>query len=180
MRQLFSVPVASYSYPPKDNPQALNYVSRMKEIHRNNHQSYGRRHIKVVLENQGIFLGVFKIMRLMKSAGIIAKAPKKPHYYPSGNQLPTIPNILKRQFKQDKINTHWVGDITYIRNHQRWSYLATVLDLGSRESRLRPVADTRCTAFSPGLGQCNKNATACHSTTSVSFRSRYLIHSRTA
>jgi putative transposase len=133
LRQLFSVPVASYFYPSKDNPQALDYVSRMKEIHRNNHQSYGRRHIKVVLENQGIFLGVFKIMRLMKSAGIIAKAPKKPHCYPSGNQLPTSPNILKRQFKQDKINTHWVGDITYIRNYQRWSYLATVLDLGSRE-----------------------------------------------
>jgi putative transposase len=131
--QLFSVPVASYYYPSKDNPQELSYVTRMKEIHRNNHQSYGKRRIKVALENQGIFLGVFKIARLMKSAGIIAKVPKKPHYYPSGKQLPTIPNILKRQFNQDKINTHWVGDITYIRNHQGWSYLATVLDLGSRE-----------------------------------------------
>jgi putative transposase len=129
--QLFSVPVASYYYPSKDNPQELSYVTRMKEIHRNNHQSYEKRRIKVALENQGIFLGVFKIARLMKSAGIIAKVPKKPHYYPSGKQLPTIPNILKRQFNQDKINTHWVGDITYIRNHQGWSYLATVLDLGS-------------------------------------------------
>jgi putative transposase len=27
----------------------------------------------------------------------------------------------------------WVGDITYIRYHGSWSYLATVLDLGSRE-----------------------------------------------
>jgi transposase InsO family protein len=32
-----------------------------------------------------------------------------------------------------QVNTHWVGDITYIRHHQGWSYLATVLDLGSRE-----------------------------------------------
>jgi transposase InsO family protein len=105
----------------------------MKTIHRDNFQSYGRRRMKVALENKAISLGIFKIARLMKSAGIIAKVPKKPHYYPSGKQLPTIPNRLKRQFNQDKVNTHWVGDITYIRNHQGWSYLATVLDLGSRE-----------------------------------------------
>jgi transposase InsO family protein len=31
---------------------------------------------------------------------------------------------------------HWVGDITYIRHHGGWSYLATVLDLGSRGGAL--------------------------------------------
>ena len=31
------------------------------------------------------------------------------------------------------VNTHWVGDITYVRTHQGWSYLACVLDLGSKE-----------------------------------------------
>jgi len=30
-------------------------------------------------------------------------------------------------------NTHWVGDITYIRTHQGWSYLACVLDLATKE-----------------------------------------------
>jgi transposase InsO family protein len=30
-------------------------------------------------------------------------------------------------------NTHWVGGITYVRNHHGWSYLATRLDLGTRE-----------------------------------------------
>jgi transposase InsO family protein len=44
-----------------------------------------------------------------------------------------MPNRLKRQFNQDKANTHWVGDISCIRNHQQWSYLATVLDFGSPE-----------------------------------------------
>jgi len=27
----------------------------------------------------------------------------------------------------------WVGDITYIRSHQGWSYLDTALDLATRE-----------------------------------------------
>jgi len=47
--------------------------------------------------------------------------------------LPNIPNRLNRQFNPSQVNTYWVGDITYIRNHGGWSYLATVLDLGSRE-----------------------------------------------
>ena len=43
------------------------------------------------------------------------------------------PNIVKRKFNPVTINTHWIGDITYIRNYQDWSYLATVLDLHTRE-----------------------------------------------
>jgi transposase InsO family protein len=30
-------------------------------------------------------------------------------------------------------NTHWVGDITYIKTYQGWSYLASVLNLASRQ-----------------------------------------------
>lgn len=30
-------------------------------------------------------------------------------------------------------NTLWVGDITYIRTYQSWSYLACVLDLATKE-----------------------------------------------
>ena len=108
-------------------------VESMKEIHDENLHTYGRRRMRIALQAKGIQLGIFKVASLMKTAGIIAKIPKKPHYYPSGKQLPDIPNLLKRQFNPDQINTHWVGDITYIRHHGGWSYLATVLDLGSRE-----------------------------------------------
>jgi len=69
----------------------------------------------------------------MRNAGIVAKIPKKQHNYPKETEKPNIPNLLNRQFNPGTINTHWVGDITYIKNHQGWSYLATVLDLGSRE-----------------------------------------------
>lgn len=105
----------------------------MKQIHADNLQSYGKRRMSKSLIQQGKNIDVFKTSRLMKEAFIVAKIPKKPHYYPAGKQIPNIPNLLKRQFNQEKVNNHWVGDITYIRNHQGWSYLATVLDLGSRE-----------------------------------------------
>ena len=34
--------------------------------------------MKIALDDQGIQLGVFKISRLMREAGIIAKVPKNP------------------------------------------------------------------------------------------------------
>ena len=131
--QLFDVPVSSYYYQSVHKPNDAAYRDKLTVIHNENFQAYGRRRMKVALADSGINLGVFKIARLMKQAGIIAKVPKKPHYYPSGKQKPNIPNELKRQFNPPQVNTHWVGDVTYIRHHQGWSYLATVLDLGSRE-----------------------------------------------
>jgi len=70
----------------------------------------------------------------MKANNLIAIKPKKKHYYPnSGVEHKYANNLLNRKFKPDTINTHWVGDITYIRNHQGWSYLACVLDLATNE-----------------------------------------------
>ena len=131
--QLFDVPVSSYYYQSVHKPNDAAYRDKLTVIHNENFQAYGRRRMKVALADNGINLGVFKIARLMKQTGIIAKVPKKMHYYPSGKQKPNIPNELKRQFNPPQVNTHWVGDITYIRHHQGLSYLATVLYLGSRE-----------------------------------------------
>ena len=42
------------------------------------------------------------------------------------------PNVLQRQFNPQAPNESWVTDITYIRTHEGWLYLAVVLDLFSR------------------------------------------------
>lgn len=41
-------------------------------------------------------------------------------------------NILQRRFDPQAHNESWVTDITYIRTHEGWLYLAVVLDLFSR------------------------------------------------
>ena len=40
-------------------------------------------------------------------------------------------NLLKRQFNPARANQAWAGDITYLRTHQGWMYLAVVMDLHS-------------------------------------------------
>lgn len=43
------------------------------------------------------------------------------------------PNQLQRQFDQQESNQVWVTDITYIRTHEGWLFLAVVIDLFSRQ-----------------------------------------------
>ena len=96
--------------------------------------SYGRRRHHASLLEHGFKLSVNKTAKLMIKADVRAKKPSKKHYYPkAGKAHLIVANHLDRDFEQSTINTHWVGDITYIRTYQGWSYLACVLDLASKE-----------------------------------------------
>ena len=94
-----------------------------------------RRRVHVELNALNHTIGIYKTAALMKRLNIKAIRPKKKHDYPnSGDEHKYAQNLLKREFNPDSHNTHWVGDITYIRNHQGWSYLACVLDLSTDAS----------------------------------------------
>jgi transposase InsO family protein len=96
--------------------------------------SYGRRRHHATLLAHGFKLSVSKAANLMLEANVETKKPSRKHYYPKAGKAHLIAdNHLDRAFEQPCINTHWVGDITYIRTHQGWSYLACVLDLASKE-----------------------------------------------
>ena len=56
---------------------------------------------------------------------------RKPHAKSGPVQALTL-NILDRQFNPVEPNTAWTTDITYIRTHEGWLYLAVVLVLFSR------------------------------------------------
>lgn len=134
--RLFGVALSSYYYnlapePVSEQQQAL--IDAMHNIHNATYGTYGRRRMQPALLKQGFTIGQFKITRLMKAQNLQAKTPKKPHYYRAGVSHPKTPNLLKRQFNPNTLSTHWVGDITYIRQHQGWSYLATVMDLATKE-----------------------------------------------
>lgn len=117
-------------------PQKINkeITEKVKEIFDESLGTYGRRRVHYELQKSGYDVGVYKASSIMKANNLIAIKPKKKHYYPdSGVEHKYANNLLNRKFKPDTINTHWVGDITYIRSHQGWSYLACVLDLATNE-----------------------------------------------
>jgi len=109
-------------------------MTAIKDIATETGSIYGRRRMKVALTLKGFKLGICRTATLMKKAAVNAIRPSRKHYYPNAGKAHLIaPNLLKRQFNPEQANTHWVGDITYIRTYQGWSYLACVLDLATKE-----------------------------------------------
>lgn len=120
------------SKPKLIDAKEIQLKAKVQEIHHEMHATYGSRRMCAELSAQGYVVGRYVVRRVMKGLSLKAKRPKQ-HRYPSIGQVSSIaPNLLKRQFNPPQSNSHWSGDITYIRTNQGWLYLAIVLDLYSR------------------------------------------------
>ncbi|QZQ51150.1 IS3 family transposase [Erwinia persicina] len=94
---------------------------------------YGYRKIHLDLRDSGQQCGVNRVWRLMKRVGIKAQVGYRSPRARKGEASIVSPNRLQRQFNPDAPDERWVTDITYIRTHEGWLYLAVVVDLFSRK-----------------------------------------------
>ena len=94
---------------------------------------YGYRKIHLDLRDTGQQCGVNRVWRLMKRAGIRAQVGYRSPRARKGETSIVTPNRLQRQFNPEAPDERWVTDITYIRTHEGWLYLAVVVDLFSRK-----------------------------------------------
>jgi transposase InsO family protein len=75
--------------------------------------AYGKHRMRVSLNNQGYNIDIHQTAILMKQANVVAIRPRKCHYCPdAGTRYKKAENLLNREFEQQTLNTHWVGDIT--------------------------------------------------------------------
>ena len=95
---------------------------------------YGYRKITWDLRDWGETAGKNRVLRLMRGDGLAAQRgyAKRPRHH-AGKPATLTPNHLQREFTVPTPNQVWVTDITYIRTHEGWLYLASVMDLFSRQ-----------------------------------------------
>jgi putative transposase len=106
----------------------------IKEVFNQNRHVYGTRRIAKILAKNDIFISRRRIGKLMKSAGLYCKTKRRFKVTTdSKHNKPIAPNLLARQFDVYVPDKYWVGDITYIPTKNGWLYLATVIDLYSRQ-----------------------------------------------
>ena len=94
---------------------------------------YGYRKIHCDLRDIGEQCGENRVYRLMRAAGLRAQVGYRRPRHRSGPASVLAPNRLQRKFEVANPNETWVTDITHIRTHQGWLYLAVVIDLYSRK-----------------------------------------------
>jgi putative transposase len=94
---------------------------------------YGYRKITDDLRDLGERCSRHRVARLMKGEGLQAQRGYGRRPGMRGGRPATVaPNHLARQFDVALPDRHWVTDITYLRTHEGWLYLAVVIDLFSR------------------------------------------------
>lgn len=94
---------------------------------------YGYRKITLDLRDLGETCGKDRVYRIMKAEGLRSQTGYKRRQGKYGRPSVVAPNKLQQQFTVAQPNQVWVVDITYIRTHEGWLYLAAVLDLYSRQ-----------------------------------------------
>lgn len=95
---------------------------------------YGYRKVCDDLRDLGETCGKHRVYRLMRQEKLRSQTGY--HRRPGmrgGTVAVLAPNHLQRQFNVAEPNRVWVTDITYIRTHEGWLFLAAVLDLFSRQ-----------------------------------------------
>ena len=93
---------------------------------------YGYRKIHTDLKDVGECCGENRVYRLMRVAGLRAQVGYGRPRHRSGPASVHAPNRLQQQFTVARPNEAWVSDITHVRTHEGWLYLAVILDLFSR------------------------------------------------
>ena len=140
---------------------------------------YGYRKLHDDLLDQGERCCPNRVARLARQAGIKAQVgyKRRPGGY-GGKPSVVIDNTLDRQFAVAAPDTAWVTDITYIRTHEGFAYLAVVIDLYSRrvvgwQMQSRQTADLVCQALLMAVWRRKpKNAVLIHSDQGSQFTSR--------
>lgn len=110
------------------------YIGLIKQSWLESGGIYGYRKVHADLREWGYTLGVNRVYRLMKAAELKAQRgySRKPRHK-AGKPALAADNHVNREFEVSMPNEVWVTDITYIRTHEGWLYLAVVLDLYSRQ-----------------------------------------------
>jgi len=95
---------------------------------------YGYRKVTSDLRDLGEACGKHRVARLMRNEGLRSKTGygRRPGGR-AGKPSEVSPNHLQRQFDVQEPNKVWVTDITYLRTHEGWLFLAVVMDLFSRQ-----------------------------------------------
>jgi putative transposase len=108
-------------------------TEQIAAIHAEVKGRYGSPRVHAELVARGTACCVNFVAKLMRQAGIAARAKRRFRQTTDSNhELPVAENVLDRQFDPEEPNASWVCDITYVPTRQGWLYLAVVEDLFSR------------------------------------------------
>jgi putative transposase len=122
--------------PSKHEVRDRELTEKLEKVHAESRGTYGAPRIHRELRKEGIRCGKKRVARLMAEHRLVGrhKRRSKTTTIADPEVKDEMTDLLQREFQPTlfDLDKAWVGDITYIRTHEGWCYLAIVLDLASR------------------------------------------------
>ncbi|MFF3877341.1 IS3 family transposase [Streptomyces sp. NPDC001978] len=109
-------------------------AGEIRKIHAASRGAYGVPRVHAALRRQGRGINRKKVERIMRERDIRGVTRRKRrHLTKQEPAAAPAPDLVGRDFTAKRPGTKLVGDITYLPTIEGWWYLATVIDLATRE-----------------------------------------------
>lgn len=109
-------------------------TEEIREIHASSRGAYGAPRVHAALRRKGHAMNRKKVERIMRERDIRGVTRRKRrHLTKQDAKAAPAPDLVGRDFTAAEPGTKLVGDITYLATVEGWWYLATVIDLATRE-----------------------------------------------
>lgn len=109
-------------------------ADQIRIIHAQHRGRYGAPRVTVELRRQGRPVNRKRVERIMRSRRIVGRTRRRRWSLTKQDAGAAFaPDLLQRYFTAQRPGTRLVGDITYLPTLEGWLYLATVIDLATRE-----------------------------------------------
>lgn len=106
---------------------------KIRAVHQQSRCTYGSPRVHAQLKQEGVRCGRKRVERLMSNDGLeVRRCRRFKVTTRSVSSHPVAPNHLNRQFRVDRPDQVWAGDITYLWTSEGWLYLSVLLDLCTR------------------------------------------------
>lgn len=86
----------------------------MNELFTQSRSAAGSRSIMLMMKEDGMQIGRFKVRKLMREMNLISKQPGSHAYKKATVERPDILNVLDLEFIVASPDEVWCGDITYV------------------------------------------------------------------
>jgi len=109
-------------------------IEDIKVVHKENLGVYGARKVHATLNREGISVARCTVERLMRARGLqgIRREKGRKTTIGVGAETERPADLVERKFVATAPNQLWVADLTYVRTHAGWTYVAFTLDVFSR------------------------------------------------
>jgi putative transposase len=118
--------------PSKREQRDAALIPEIRRVHAENYGVYGADKVWAQLNREHITVARCSVERLMRQEGLRGAVRGKTWTRTTFPGIERPADLIEREFQAPAPNRLWVADLTYVKTHSGWVYVAFIIDVFSR------------------------------------------------